>query len=840
MKFIKPIILLIVLGVSFFGNAQKINGYVLDEQNNPVPYAKVWVKNYSNVGTITNFEGFFEIALQNQGNYEVIFSAIGYETQEFDVIIKGFETVRQDVYLKETNTQLETVEIKEKKKNVGYEIVKHVIAHKKELEQPIKGYTCDVYLKGSETFDVKQKKKKKGEEEENLESSDETPEDLFDNGNTDKNENPQNSRLNLVETYLTINFEYPNKLKEIKTAQTKLGYPQQVYLKHSPVTIDAYFNFYQGLMNKERLHETPIISPLHSSGILSYKYKLKEIITEGKDTIYRVRISPRSVGTTTLEGDLYIKKHEWVLTKVDLSMHKGNLKIYDDFRIIQEYTKMDSIWMVTKQTFIYKTKFGKETIHGQTDVVYSNYVLNPEFPEKYFNNEIGITKDDAYKKDSTYWKEIRPVQLTKEEQRKKFVQDSIKIAHTKKEYLDSVDAAYNKITFLKVLYWGVTHRNRAKKTNWYFSSLNDFIEPINIGGPRFGPGIGYSKRFEDYQWIYAQVNTSFGYLNQDFRGNARLVHLYNPKNFGRYTIDFRHSLAMFNNYVPYLDYIDPSSYYFADQVSVSHNIEIINGLYFGASANWARRSSIDGLDFYNWKGEELQTAEPISFDPYNTFRTRLSLSYTPGQKFMTEPNRKIVLGSRWPTFGIYHRKGWKNILGSSVNFDKLSVSASQSFNIGTIGKSYYFFGAGKYVNQDSVYYIDQQFFRKGDIGLTSFFMSDPLYSFQNLAEAYNTRDIYAQIHYIHHFNGFIINKIPFMKKTGIRSVGGGGMLFLPEYNNLYYQELFFGIERKFKFARQFIRIGTYAVFSDSNYQPAKLQFKIRFNIEDPQDLNYNF
>jgi hypothetical protein len=115
-----------------------------------------------------------------------------------------------------------------------------------------------------------------------------------------------------------------------------------------------------------------------------------------------------------------------------------------------------------------------------------------------------------------------------------------------------------------------------------------------------------------------------------------------------------------------------------------------------------------------------------------------------------------------------------------------------------------------------------------------------MYSFQNLAQAYNTRDIYAQLHFVHNFNGAIINKIPFMKKTGIRTVAGGGMLFVPEYNNLYYQEAFAGIERRFKFLRQRIKVGGFAILSNSNYQPTRLQFKIRFSVESDDDLMYNF
>jgi hypothetical protein len=810
----------------------------MDENNTPIPFAKIWIKNYNNLGTVTNIEGYYKIVLKNSMNYEAVYSSLGYEDQTHDIIVKDNKDVRRDVYLHEQTTKLETVEVSTKKKNVGYEIVKHVIARKKELARPIKSYSTEVYIKGSETFDAKKKKTKVIDDEDDNRNL--TPEDSFEEDKKKAKEELQASRLNMIETSINVNFQYPNKLKEIKTAQYKLGRPNQIYLMHSPISIDAYFNFYEGLLNKERLHDTPIVSPLHTSGILSYKYKLKEIITQGQDTIYRVHITPRSFGTSTLEGDLYIKKHEWVLTKVDLSMHKGNLRQYDDFRIIQDYEKKDSVWLVTKQRFIYQTKYGKETVKGQTDVVYSNYVINPNFGAKYFNNEIGITKDDAYEKDSVYWEKIRPVKLTKEEQRKKFIQDSVKVAHTKKEYLDSLDADYNKITFLKVAWWGVTYRDRIKKTQWRFPSVASIIKPINIAGPRIGAACNYFKKFENNQWINVYTNSSIGVLNKDYRGWLSVSHLYNPKKLASYTVLLDHDVAIINGNVPYLDYIDPANYYFVDRFKIDHNFELFNGFYINSYVELGKRKSMNGLEFYNWKGDELQTGTPEYFDPYNTFRTNLRFSYTPGQKYLTEPNKKIVLGSAWPTFSLTHNKGWKNILKSSIDYDKLTFNVNQSFNIGTVGKSKYNFEVGKYVNQDSVYYIDQKLFRQADVGWTGIFMGDPNYSFQNLAQAYNTRDFYFTLHYVHNFNGAIINKIPFMKKTGIRTVTGGGILFIPEYNNLYYQELFFGVERRFKILRQRLRIGGFAILSDSNYQSPKLQFKIRFNLESDDDLKYNF
>ena len=72
----------------------------------------------------------------------------------------------------------------------------------------------------------------------------------------------------------------------------------------------------------------------------------------------------------------------------------------------------------------------------------------------------------------------------------------------------------------------------------------------------------------------------------------------------------------------------------------------------------------------------MQTALPIDFEPYNIFKTDFSLSYTPGQKYITEPTQKIVLGSRWPTFRVNYIKGWKGVFDSGVDFDQVKLEMS--------------------------------------------------------------------------------------------------------------------------------------------------------------------
>lgn len=832
-----------ILLFAFQSRSQSIQGFVYDENNNPVPYARVYVKNFTNLGAITDEEGKYFFGV-DMGTYDVIYKSIGFDDQEIKVTVASVQPTVQNVWLVQKENELNTVEITTKKRNIGWEIVQNVINHKKEMIDQLDAYSCEVYIKGTETYEVKQKPEKEAEED------DTEPNDKFQKQKDEIQKHIQGeNRLNMVEIYLERHFQNPNKIKEIRNGYEKLGKPDQIYYQS---TTGGDFNFYKSLIRKDDLHKTPIVSPLHPSGILNYKYKLKEVETVGNDTIYKIEISPRSVGTSTMEGHLWVLKSEWVLTRVDVTLHKGNLKIYDNFRITQDFTKIDSFWVLSRQSFEYDTKYYKEKVFGLTTVAYSNYNFNPTYPEKFFNNEVGITTEEAYERDSSYWGKIRPEPLTPEEQRKKFVQDSLTAIYTSEKYLDSVDQVFNKITFLKVLWFGIEHRNRQKKEQWYISSLADLYEPVAAGGMRIGPGIQYFKKWENQQWIDIDGDYSIGFNNWDSRGRFRLYHRYNPKKFGTWSIWGSKEVDLINNWNSWLGTLSRSNWYLNNKMGIWHSIEVVNGLYVSTSARLEHRYCFDSTYRFNTyfdKWLQKDNPEPLQFDPYNAFRMNLSLQYTPFQKFMTEPNRKVVLGSRWPTFSMYYEKGINGIFKSVVDFDYISFAVEQDFQIGTMGRSYYIAKTGKFINQDSVFYIDKKFFRQSDKDpFFRFLLSQPLYSFQNLDSSYETQDFYFELHYIHHFNGALVNKIPFMKKTGIQALVGGGTIYLPEHNDFFYMEAYTGIERTFKFLRRRLRVGTYVIFSWTNHalqlpedqKPKNVQFKVSFDIMNERDLKFNF
>ncbi len=104
----------------------------------------------------------------------------------------------------------------------------------------------------------------------------------------------------------------------------------------------------------------------------------------------------------------------------------------------------------------------------------------------------------------------------------------------------------------------------------------------------------------------------------------------------------------------------------------------------------------------------------------------------------------------------------------------------------------------------------------------------------------NTTQPYIELHYVHHFNGAIMNFIPLVKQLRIRTVGGAGALRVQE-TNFQMAEIYLGLERVFKLGkRRRLRIGIYGVAADSNFASPTATYKVSFDIIDTWKRDWSF
>lgn len=833
---------LLFLLFAFQASAQQlVSGNITDERGEAIPFAKVFVKNSADLRTLSDVEGHYEMWLYPD-EYFLVFTATGYEDRETYLTVTDHSETKDMTLFPARMKDIEDMTVEVKKSNPGRDIMMKVVAKRDTINPWNYPHTVHGYIKATEKIDLKNdsnddekqaEKKKKQAQENDGESTDPNGiEDPF--AEKQKADAAIANGMNLIEVDLTRYYGGRNKVKEIRNAYEERG--NKRHSLYYTTTVKSNFNFFENLLHLDDLHQTPVSSPISAPGILSYKYRLVEQYEENGHKIHKIKIIPRNIATTTLEGYIYVIDSLWLVQKLELTMEKGNLLIYDYFTIYQEFEHPgDSMCVLTKQTLDYGVKYKGESSTCKTVVEFDNYDFSPVFPAKFFNNEVAITEQEAFDKDTAYWAATRKVALTPEEREYVLLKDSIYDYTHRTEYLDSIDSIFNKVTVLKVLWWGVDHRNRDKKIQWTINSLAGSIRPIYIAGPRVAPGFSYFKKWKNERFIDFDSEISYGFLNRDIKGAGSLDFRYNPFHFGTASVGFSHNFDVIRGFDAISQIYKRDNFIETTELKLGNEYEISNGLFLETQLSFAERRSLEGYKFINAIDSVLPNNDPTEFESYQAMIFDLTLKYTPGQKFMREPNRKVILGSKWPTFYVWYQKGIPGALGSDVDHDYLRFGVRQTFKIGLIGTSSYHVTTGAFLNTRNLKDADQKFHRRSD----PIWFSNPLYSFQGLDSTLPTQKIYYEAHFVHHDNGAILNKIPFMKKTGIGLVFGGGALYIPEFNWQHF-EILAGLERNFKFSKQRLRIGIYGVLSDGNNISPTPSWKISFAMLSNRSLKWNF
>lgn len=789
------------MNVALYGQQYILSGKVSDANLDPLSFVTVQIKNQQ-IGTRTDDKGHYEFQLE-EGEYELVFSLIGYKKQSIKFIHKKNGNP-QNVILQNDANNLGEIKIISFKKDRAEEFIRNVIRKKDSILDASKSYSTKVYIRATEENEFSLSKRKRA----NL--SDSALAIL-------ENKLPN---MSMTEVSLSLDYSYPNKMKEIRDGVKKRGNADGLFYL---TTTDGDFSLYHNLIKIPALSQTPMLSPISYSGLIAYKYKTISIVKKDQFTIYTIRFSPTKLGNALLEGEVEIVDSSWTITNAHFTFPTFHLVEYDYFEAIIKNEFVDGkAWMPVRQEFNYKTKEGKKKSSGRTVAIYEDYKIDTNFGKKYFNRELSKTTLEAYEKDSNFWNTARKEPLTQNEVKYIIKNDSIFRATNSKEYLDSIDKRRNRITPLRVLALGVENYIRSMERTISFAPLISMYRPLLPGGSRIAQSVGYYKIFKNKTSVNLSVEASYGFLNKDLMGSINFTHIYNPFSQGYYNINAGRSFDIIFSGDAWVNLFRRSNFYIKNNFEIEHGLELFNGFILRTKMEFAYRESIGDLKLSR-KYDSLTkfNNEPVLFDPYNTLYANIRVEYTPFQMYIREPRQKIILGSNYPTIYAKWRKGLPDILKSEVNFDYVEYGVYQKLKLGLAGISQYQLFSGTFLNKKELKYIDYKFISRGN----PFFFNNPLRSFQALDSTFNIFKIFYEGHYLHHFNGAILNKIPLLKRLNLLEVAGGGILYVPE-RNLKYVEGFVGIEKVIKIFRERFKVGFFVVGSLANKYNNPYQFKI--------------
>jgi hypothetical protein len=472
----------------------------------------------------------------------------------------------------------------------------------------------------------------------------------------------------------------------------------------------------------------------------------------------------------------------------------------------------------------------KEDIHkilGNTVAIYDDFKFKEKVPEYFKKNQIKYFADSSFSKNNEQWNEFRPLDLKENEIEYVRYTDSLRQYYQSEEYALKQDSGYNEITWAKLLWEGIGRKNRYKGYSFYVWPVISQFNILGVGGYRHNLGFNYNQNISDQYKISTQNRIDYGVANKDFKGSTNISIISNKKKYKQLTLAIGDEYKVINRFPSIITAFSRSNYVRSQQLETAYRTEILNGLYSEWKISYCFQTPIDNLDLSTDWFSPLDSAAslaPVRFNPYTKLESRIQITWLPFQKYYYKKNKKIVLGTKFPTVNIIYRKGVPKLFQSEVNFDYLEVGVNDEFSVPHLGKSKWNVQLGSFLNKENLRVIEWKYFRGSDRG----FFSNPLTSLQLLGPTLLTQNSFFRANYVHSFDGNILNKIPIINRLGLQLSGGAASLIIPDvgYQHL---EVFLGISRPFKIFGGLVKFGVFIASSINSENGLESEFKLGAN-----------
>ena len=371
----KLITSIFILLTGFTFAQTKVSGMVVDNQNQPIPYANVVFKGTTE-GVVTNEDGRYYIE-SNLTHKVIVVSFTGFETKEvvlpkavnYDFKIQISDGVKlQEVVIFSGKTS--------KKSNPAIDILRKIWERKRKngLRQ-FNQYQMEKYEKvefDMNTIDSAFMKNKvfKGMEF------------IFKQVDTSKVTGKTYLPIFINEALSNVYGDnIRGKVKEILKANKNSGFNtnQQII-----AFIKDLYNEYDIYSNYLRFYDKTFTSPLSKTGIDVYNYVLRDSAFIDKKWCYNIVFYPRRKNELTFKGDFWVNDSTYAIKNINMAVTKSaNINWVKDIYIEQEFEVLnDSVFLLTRDymmtDFALNKKEKSRGLYGKRTTLFKNHEFNVE------------------------------------------------------------------------------------------------------------------------------------------------------------------------------------------------------------------------------------------------------------------------------------------------------------------------------------------------------------------------------------------------------------------------------------------------------------------------------
>ena len=867
--------------------ARGIRGLITDANNQPLPFATIYVEELG-TGTSSNAQGRFSYRMPT-GTYNITFQYIGYETVVQRVKVDS-DFVEITIQLKEQTYELKTVEVTSDGRDPAYIIMRKAITKAPFHLNQLNSYEAEVYTKGSGRVKKTPFMVRKLMEKEGIDSS----------------------FAFVSESVSEIYYKRPNYFEEKVIS---------IYTKGDSQNSDpnAYINasFYEPTV-------ADVISPLSPKAFAYYNFTYEGFFADRGREIDKIKITPKSRGENVVEGHINIVDGEWSIHSLDIQVRKAmpaNITV----DIKQIYAPIENkAWLPVSHQFDGMIKFyGFHFEFGYLATV-SNYKieLNPDLDfevavideklekeeaktikdnrsleikdiEERLSNDKKVTRKElkklvkeyekqeqqkqeepevisiskyevdsnAYKRDSIYWERIRPVPLNELEVRGYEVMDSLETVEEEEQGNDvdtgiSVGKKSSGFSILDLVF-GETYGKKAKK---FYIKPTILTAGFNtVDGYNLQYGMGYSQGINGSR-VFVEADTRYGFareklnywgtigldLNSKKSSNEVNVQVGGDGDVAvvkkrKLRFQVGNNVAQYNQNRPihpivntfmtlllernYMKLYEKDFAKFTYEQSIKRNFSIYAGI------EWSERNTLQNFSDHRWFDSDNQMYTPnipINLETTADFETHQATIATFG--FETRP---------WQKYRI--RNGRRYAISNSSPLLKVQLrqaikgigSGDTNFSHLDLGIQHFFqwgIRGNIDIRANAGFFLNNENMFFPDYhhflaNLTPFVTTDPVSSFRLLDYyEHSTNNAYAQAQVHYQFRKFLVTQIPAVQFLGIKE--DVFLNYLATETSQNYFEAGYTIDNLFRF----FRLELVTSFQDWEYKDFGIRIGIASNL----------
>ncbi len=754
-----------------------IRGIVTDASTGePVPYVSVLLKGTS-VGTLTDAAGKYLIETAVKAT-EIRYSFIGYDPVTRSINPGTTQTI--DIMLNLTSITLDEVTVKPGKReyrnrnNPAVELIENVISHKS-TNRP-------------ESFDFLQYEKYEKIQLALSNISEEFKKApmfrkysfIFDNTDTTKRIGNEILPIYLKES-ISDNFyrKAPEAKKEIIRARKAINLEE--YLDSKGVTANLNYIFQNiNIYDNEILFLTnKFLSPIAGTAPSFYRYYITDTITLKDTRCIRLFFEPRNPSDFLFHGDLYVTlDSSYAVRSIDIGINKNiNIDWVQGISVKQDFENSGrNFWLLSREDISIDVGLVKNApgLYVQRTVSYKDYVVNEAPADSIFAGPVVSEITDPSEGNPEFWEARRHVPLTRTERNLYLAADNLKKVQSFRNQMGLVMLATTDFLELGKVEIG------PAGSFYSFNSIEG--SRIRFGG-RTTPAFSKKITFDGYG--------AYGFKDRTFKYNAGVTLSLTPRTIYQFPVKSVRLSYTKDTRIPgqELQFNQSDNFFLSfkrgenDKLLINNTLrfeylnEFENHFSYLLGYNFTRQYPLGNLYYYK-AGETPDADGRRNIDISEIY---LNLRFAPNESFYQGKLYRDHFPNKYPVIQLNSAVG-SDFMKSSYDYLRLQMNISRRYYVSILGYTDVDLEAGKIFGRVS---FPMLFIHAAN---QTYAYQRSSYNLMNFLEFVS--DKYVSLNIDHSFNGFILNKIPLIKKLKFREIvtckviyGGIGRNNDPAYND---------------------------------------------------------